>query len=86
MAIDVYCDEAGRGGENLFDDQPWFVLAAHDYSDDEAAGILPPVDRTPEWKWAALQRRPRNSGLITKTLSDPALTRSRISVFVAEKP
>lgn len=86
MAVDVYCDEAGRGGGNLFDDQPWFVLAAHDYSDEEAAGILPPIGRAPEWKWATLQRRPRNMDLITETLSDPALSRSRISVFVAEKP
>lgn len=86
MAIDVYCDEAGRGGGNLFDDQPWFVLAAHDYSDDEAAGILPPLGRAPEWKWATIRRRPQSLSVITGILENPSLVRSRVSVFLAEKP
>ena len=58
------------------------MLAAHDYTDAEAAEILPPLHQAREWKWSALRR---NFHLATETLSNPALARQRISVFVAEK-
>lgn len=83
MTIDVFCDEAGRSGGNLFDDQPWFALAAHDYTDAEARAVLPALRQAREWKWSALRL---NFRLATEVLTNPALIRSRIALFIAEKP
>lgn len=70
----------------VFDDQPWFVLAAHDYSDDEAARILPPPGKAGVWKWATIRRRPHSLSVLTSILANPSLVRSCVSVFLAEKP
>ena len=82
----IYCDEAGNTGANLLDpEQPFFVLASNDLSDEEANSLLEHVRlaQGAEPKFSTLRRRPEGIARVIRLLADPRLNgyRVRVSVF-----
>lgn len=84
----IYFDEAGNTGANLLDpEQPVFVLASNDFSDEEANSLLEHVrsGQGNEAKFSNLRRRPEGVARIIRLLADPRMNRDRIRVCVFHK-
>lgn len=84
----IYCDEAGNTGANLLDpDQPFFVLASNDFSEDEATVLLEHVrsGQGGEPKFTTLRRRPEGIARLIRLLSDPRLNQSRVRIDIYHK-
>lgn len=84
----IYCDEAGNTGANLLDlEQPFFILASNDFSEEEASALLEHVrsDQGAESKFSTLRRRPEGIARLIRFLSDPRLNKDRVCMDVFHK-
>lgn len=84
-----YVDETGFTGEDLLaDDQPIFVQASNDFSDDEARGLIElhftGVGST-ELKYKLLARNGRHHQRIIALIRELANNPLRVSAWVAHK-
>lgn len=84
----IYCDEAGNTGANLLDpEQPFFILASNDFSEEEATALLDYVRSAQggEPKFSTLRRRPESIARLIRFLSDPRLNKDRVCISVFHK-
>lgn len=84
----IYCDEAGNTGANLLDpEQPFFVLASNDFSEEESAALLDHVQSAQgaEPKFSTLRRTPDGIARLIRFLSDPRLNKDRVCIDVYHK-
>lgn len=85
----IYFDEAGNTGANLLDrEQPFFVLASNDFSNEEANTLLEHVrsQQGGEPKFSTLRRRTEGVARIIRLLSDPRLNKDRVLIDIYHKP
>lgn len=84
----IYCDEAGNTGANILNpEQPFFVLASNDLSDEEANSLLEHVRlaQGAEPKFSTLRRRPEGIARVIRLLADPRLNADRVRISVFHK-
>jgi hypothetical protein len=84
----IYCDETGNTGERLLDiNQPLFVLASNDYSNEEARDLLVSLTSqdAPEVKFKVLKRTLAGQERLNSFLFDPRVNPTRIAVSMMNK-
>lgn len=85
----IYADECGFTGSDLMNpDQPVFVFASHNFTEDEAVAILDAhcaAFSGPEIKHEKLSKNLRGQNMVLAVLADPRVTPDRLAIGIAHK-
>jgi hypothetical protein len=83
----IFFDESGNSGQNLLDpNQPVFVIASHNFSEEETKKILSPIESTgEEIHFSRLKKYRKQQRQVIESLCDPFITSSRVKIVYYHK-
>ncbi len=83
----IYFDEAGNSGQNLLDpNQPIFVIASINFTEDEAKKILNPIQTaSEEFHFVRLKKYHKNQQQIIEVLNHKLITSKRVKIIYYDK-
>lgn len=83
----IYFDEAGNSGQNLLDsDQPIFVMASVNFTEDEAKKILAPIETASnEFHFIKLKKYRKQQLQVIKALNNKLITSKCVKILYYDK-
>lgn len=83
----IYFDESGNSGQNLLDpNQPIFVIASHNFTEEETRNILSPIESTgEEIHFARLKKYKKLQRQVIKSLGSTFIKTERVKIIYYHK-
>lgn len=83
----IYFDEAGNSGQNLLDtNQPVFVIASHNFSEEEVRKIIKPIESSgEELHFNKIRKFKKQQEQVIKSLNHRLITSKRVKMVYYDK-
>lgn len=83
----IYFDEAGNSGQNLLDsNQPIFVMASHNFSEEETRKILNPIESAgQELHFSKIKKYKKQQEQLILSLNNQLITSKRVKIIYYDK-